>query len=230
MWEIFATEVAKSSGRTILRGLWATIQIAVLGLLIGLVIGTFIAIVRVMPKYKRFPKVLDFLANIYVGIFRGTPIVVQLLVGHFVLFPLLKINILGIYEAIIIFGFNSGAYISEIMRGGIQSVDIGQLEAGRAVGLPYGTSMRKVVVPQAFKNILPTLGNEFIALIKETAVTSFIAVFDLTKAFTVIGDVTYEYMVPYLMLALVYLVLIIIITILVRLVEIKLQKSDRKAK
>ena len=123
---------------------------------------------------------------------------------------------------------NSGAYISEIMRSGIQSVDNGQMEAGRAVGLSFGTSMIKIVIPQAVKNILPTLGNEFIALIKETSVVSFIAVADLYMAFNYIGTNSYEFMVPYLVMALIYIVLVLIITLLVRILERSLKKSDRR--
>ena len=128
----------------------------------------------------------------------------------------------------IVFGMNSGAYISEIMRSGIQSVDNGQMEAGRAVGLSFGTSMIKIVIPQAVKNILPTLGNEFIALIKETSVVSFIAVADLYMAFNYIGTNSYEFMVPYLVMALIYIVLVLIITLLVRILERSLKKSDRR--
>ena len=125
------------------------------------------------------------------------------------------------------FGLNSGAYVSEIMRGGINSVDAGQLEAGRAVGLPYSIAMLKIVIPQAIKNILPTLGNEFIVLIKETSVVSFIAVVDITKAFRAIGDANYEYIIPYIMLALVYLVLVMIITLGIKLMERRLKRNER---
>ena len=230
-WDIFWKQFAtKGAYKSVLSGLGVTVEIAVLGLLIGIVIGTLIAVVKVFPKYKLLPRVLEKLADIYVGIFRGTPMVVQLLIGFFVLFPALGIRSarLNIITAVLIFGMNSGAYVSEIMRSGIQSVDIGQLEAARALGLPYGTSMMKVVIPQAVKNILPTLGNEFITLIKETSVVSFIAIVDLTKAFKQIGDANYAYIVPYLMLAVVYLVIVYLITIAVRLLERRMKKSDRR--
>ena len=230
-WDLFWRQFAtKGAYKTVLSGLGITVEIAVLGLLIGIVIGTLIAVIKVFPKYKLLPKVLEKIADIYVGLFRGTPMVVQLLIGYFVLFPAIGIkgSNLNIITAILIFGMNSGAYVSEIMRSGIQSVDIGQLEAARALGLPYGTSMMKVVIPQAIKNILPTLGNEFISLIKETSVVSFIAIVDLTKAFKQIGDANYAYIVPYLMLALVYLVLVYAITILVRVLERRMKKSDRR--
>lgn len=212
----------------VVQGLQNTVLIAVAGLIIGILIGTMIATVKVLPKYKMLPRVLNGICNFYVALFRGTPIVVQLLVGYYVLVPLTGVNLPGIRVAMIVFGMNSGAYISEIMRSGIQSVDSGQMEAGRAVGLSFGTSMMKIVIPQAVKNILPTLGNEFIALIKETSVVSFIAVADLYMAFNYIGTNSYEFMVPYLVMALVYIVLVLIITLLVRILERSLKKSDRR--
>lgn len=227
-WNLFYKQFVTYNGyKTVLDGLLTTVEIAVLGLLIGIVIGTLIAVVRVIPKYKLFPKILDKIAGVYVGFFRGTPMVVQLLIGYFVLLPALNITIDGVYVAILIFGLNSGAYVSEIMRGGINSVDKGQLEAGRAVGLSYGKSMISIVIPQAIKNILPTLGNEFIVLIKETSIVSFIAVVDITKAFRSIGDANYEYIIPYLMLAAIYLVLVALITLLVRFLERRFAKSER---
>jgi polar amino acid transport system permease protein len=153
--------------------------------------------------------------------------VVQLLIGYYVLFPAMNIAIDAVIVAVLIFGLNSAAYVSEIMRSGIQSVDIGQLEAARALGLPYSTSMLKIVIPQSIKNILPTLGNEFIVLVKDTSIVSFIAVVDLTKAFRQIGDATYEYVVPYLMLAAVYLVLVLGITFAIRAMERRLKRNER---
>ena len=220
--------ITKGGYEVALEGLLVTAEIAVFGLLIGILLGTVIAIVRVMPKYKLLPRILDVVCNIYVGLFRGTPMVVQLLVGYYVLLPALSIRLDGVVVAIIIFGLNSAAYVSEIMRSGIQSVDIGQLEAARALGMPYGMAMLKIVIPQSIKNILPTLGNEFIVLVKDTSIVSFIAVVDITKAFRQIGDATYEYVIPYLFLALVYLVLVIGITLLVRLMERRLKKSERQ--
>ena len=170
MWQEFVKQFITRKGYiNVLKGLGITVEIAVLGLLIGIIVGTAIAIVRVMPKYKTLPRVLDKICGCYVELFRGTPMVVQLLIGYWVLLPALDVQVnSGVPVAIIVFGLNSGAYVSEIMRGGINSVDSGQMEAGRAVGLPYSTTMMKIVVPQAIKNILPTLGNEFIVLIKET--------------------------------------------------------------
>ena len=134
----------------------------------------------------------------------------------------------GVDVSILVFGLNSAAYISEIMRSGIMSVDNGQMEAGRAVGLSFGTSMIKIVIPQAIKNILPTLGNEFIALVKETSVVSFVGATDLYLAFNNIGSNSYEFMVPYLVMAMIYIVLVLIISLGIKIMERSLRKSDRR--
>ena len=212
----------------VVEGLRNTMTIAVTGLIVGIIIGTLIAAVRVMPKYKRLPRVLNSICGFYVAMFRGTPMVVQLLVFYYVLFPLMGWKITGLQVAMLVFGLNSGAYISEIMRGGIQSVDAGQMEAGRAVGLSYWTTMLKIVIPQAVKNILPTMGNEFITLIKETSIVSFVGAADLYVAFNYIGSNSYEFMVPYLVMAMIYIVLVLIISLLIKLMERSLQKSDRR--
>lgn len=229
MWNEFVKQFFLRGGyKDVLSGLVYTLEIAVLGLVIGIIIGIIIAVVRVMPKNGVVPKVLDKICGCYVELFRGTPMVVQLLIGYWVLLPALGIVVSsGVPVAVVVFGLNSGAYVSEIMRGGINSVDSGQLEAARAVGLPYSVAMTKIVVPQAIKNILPTLGNEFIVLIKETSVVSFIAITDLYKAFKQLGDPTYEYTMPYLMLALVYLVMVLLISGGVRLLERHLKRSER---
>lgn len=212
----------------VLEGLQNTLLIAVCGLLIGVLIGTLIATVRVIPKYKVLPRVLNGICSFYVGLFRGTPMVVQLLVFYYVLLPVLGVRMNGVQVSMLVFGLNSGAYISEIMRSGIQSVDPGQLEAGRAVGLSFATTMMKIVIPQAVKNILPTLGNEFIALIKETSVVSFVGAADLYVAFSYIGSNSYEFMVPYLVMAAIYIVLVMFISLLVKMMERSLKKSDRR--
>ena len=212
----------------VIEGLENTLLIAITGLIVGILIGTLIATVRVLPKYKLLPRVLNGICSFYVALFRGTPMVVQLLVFYYVLLPLMGWNITGLHVSMLVFGLNSGAYISEIMRSGIQSVDPGQMEAGRAVGLSFGMSMIKIVIPQAVKNILPTLGNEFIVLIKETSVVSFVGAADLYVAFSYIGSNSYEFMVPYLVMALIYIVMVLIISLLVRLMERSLKKSDRR--
>ena len=191
----------------VLEGLKNTLIIAVIGLVIGVVIGTLIAMVRVIPKYKRLPRVLDAICRFYVGLFRGTPMVVQLLVFYYVLLPLMDAHMTGVQVSIMVFGLNSGAYISEIMRSGILSVD--------------------PVIPQAVKNILPTLGNEFISLIKETSVVSFVGASDLYVAFNFIGSNSYEFMIPYLVMAIIYIVLVLLISFGIKMMERSLRKSDR---
>lgn len=218
--------IGEEGYKMVLEGLGNTLLIAVLGLLIGIVIGTAIATVHVMPKYKKLPRVLDKICNVYVAFFRGTPIVVQLLLGYYVILPLLGVKMQPEYACVLIFGLNSGAYASEIMRAGITSVDKGQLEAARALGMGYWVSMLKVVLPQAIKNILPTLGNEFISLIKETSVVSFVAATDIYKAFNKIGSQNYEYLVPYLVMALIYILLVMGITGLLKLMERRLKQGD----
>ena len=228
-WNIFWDYFVENNGyRKVLTGLQITVYIAVLGLAIGLVIGTLIAVVKVLPGYKKLVRYAQTVCNIYVAFFRGTPIVVQLLLGYYILLPLLGVQLSQVNSCVLIFGLNSGAYISEIMRGGINSVDPGQLEAARAVGLPFSVSMLKVVVPQAVKNILPTLGNEFITLIKETAVVGYVGAMDITKAFQDQGSNSYEYMIPYLVMALIYIILVAFIAFLVKLMERRLAKSERR--
>ena len=211
-----------------LTGLRNTLLITVLALCIGVVLGFTVAIIRSTYEQTGKLKVLNAICSFYVALFRGTPMVVQLLVFYYVLLPIIGLKITGVQVAMMVFGLNSGAYISEIMRSGIQSVDPGQMEAGRAVGLSFGTSMIKIVIPQAVKNILPTLGNEFISLIKETSVVSFVGAADLYVAFNYIGSNSYEFMVPYLVMALIYIVLVLIISLLIKLMERSLKKSDRR--
>ncbi|MBR4308705.1 MAG: amino acid ABC transporter permease [Oscillospiraceae bacterium] len=224
----FHKELTQAGGyRLILTGLRNTVLIAVLGLLIGILLGTGIATARIIPQYKLLPRILNRVCSIYVGFFRGTPIVVQLLLGYYVLLPLLGLNYPPLIVCIVIFGLNSAAYVSEIMRGGIGAVDKGQLEAGRALGLSFSTTMIKVVIPQAVKNILPTLGNEFISLIKETSVVSFVSAVDLYKAFNIMATNSYEYIVPYLAMAVIYILLIAVITLLVNRMERRLSRSGQ---
>lgn len=237
-WDIFVRQFVELKGYSlVLEGLLNTVIIAVFGLLIGLVIGSLIAVIKTVKSKNPIIFVLQKLGDFYVALFRGTPMIVQLLIIHFVLFPVMGISFGAIrlssnfavngvvIEAIIAFGLNSAAYISEIMRSGIESIDKGQLEAGRALGLSYPRSMCSIVLPQALRNVLPTLGNEFIALIKETSVAGFITVLDLTRAFQAMANSTYEFIVPYLMLALFYLVIVILITLLIKFLEKKMKKA-----
>lgn len=228
-WDLFYQEfIVEGAYISVLNGLLVTIEITILGLIIGIFLGTIIAMIKIMPKTKKIYKVLEKICDVYVGFFRGTPMMVQLLIGCFVLLPALGIIVDEFVSAIIIFGLNSGAYVSEIMRSGMQSVDPGQLEAGRALGLSYWKAMLRIVIPQSIKNILPTLGNEFIVLIKETSIVGYVAITDLTKAFRAIGDKTHEYVIPFVMLALAYLILVMLITWLIKILERRFKKSDRK--
>lgn len=226
--QIFCDKFFAEGGyKNFLTGLSNTAIIAVFGLLIGFLIGCVIATVKLIPSKNPFLTVLKKLCDVYVAIFRGTPMVVQLLLMHFALFPAIGIDVNPVFEAVLIFGMNSGAYMAEILRSGINAVDVGQMEAGRSLGFGFGSTMLRIILPQAIKNILPTLGNEFITLIKETSVVSFIAVVDITKALKSIAESTYEYFVPYIVLALVYLVLVLLITGLIKLMERRLARNER---
>ena len=227
---IFYNEfITKEGYLLVFEGLWATILLSILGLLIGVIIGTLVAILITKQEKNAFEKFLEILAKIYVGFFRGTPIIVQLLFIYFVILPLLGLGGLNaLIVAVFIFGLNSGAYVSEIVRSGILSVEVGQNEAARALGLNSKQSMRFVVFPQSIKNALPNLSNEFVTLLKETSVANYVTVHDLTYAFKTIGSASYEFMVPYFFLAFSYLILVLIATYFVNLYERKLRKSDKR--
>jgi len=227
--EVFLDSLINKNGyKVVLEGLRNTLIIALLGLIIGIIIGTFIAITKVVPKEKLIWKILDKISSVYVAFFRGTPLVVQLLIMYYVVPFVLGINLNNLLVGILVFGMNSGAYISEIMRAGILSVDHGQMEAGRSLGLNYRQTMFKIILPQAVKNILPTLGNEFITLIKETSIVGYVAIIDLTKAFNSISARNYEYIFSYLTLAAIYLILVLGITLLIRILERRLRASDKR--
>ena len=230
MWESFYEQFIVYDGyQLVLQGLKNTMIIALAGLVIGIFIGTLVAVIHVAGTRNKVARVFAYVGDVYTTIFRGTPIVVQLLVFHFVIFPLVRLNIPGVWESVLVFGLNSGAYVSEIMRGGILSVDVGQLEAGRTLGLSFTATMLKVVFPQAIKNVVPTLGNELIAITKDTSVAGYIGTTDLTVAFRALASNDYQIMIPYLMLALVYLVIVIIFTFIIRFIERRLRKSEKRS-
>ena len=187
--------------KTALTGLRNTLIIAIGGLLIGIVLGSIVAAIKVAAPRSKIAKAFSYVGDVYTGLFRGTPIVVQLMIFHFIIFR--GSNIDSLLEAVLVFGLNSGAYVAEIMRGGILSVEIGQTEAGRTLGLSYTTTI-------------------------DTSVAGFVATMDLNAAFTAIAGATYDFMIPYLMLAVVYLILVVLITVLIRFVERRLRKSERK--
>ncbi len=233
IWEIKWTKfwtsfIERGAYHKVIEGLEHTVIIAVAGLMIGILLGTLIAVIKVVPGKNPVMGFLKKICNLYVNFFRGTPMVVQLLLGYYVLFPLIGIKMSSLMVCVVIFGMNSAAYVSEIMRGGLLSVNFGQTEAGRALGLSYPVTMMRIVVPQAVKNILPTLGNEFITLIKETSIVSFVGAIDLCQAFRNIGASNYEFMVPYLVMAVIYIVLVLFITYLIKITERRLRASDKR--
>ena len=228
-WEIFYEQFVTYEGyKAVLEGLLATVIIAVCGLLIGFVIGSILAVFKLIASKRWYAKIIRGFASVYVALFRGTPMVVQLLLIHFVIFPEMNIHISPLAEAVIAFGMNSGAYICEIMRGGILSVDKGQMEAGRSLGLNYIDTMRFIVIPQAIKAILPALGNEFIVLLKDTSLITVIGGKELLHAAQGIMGRTYEAMFPLLGIASIYLVLVVIFSWLLGKLERRLRQSDRR--
>ena len=212
--------------KSVFTGLQNTAIIAVFGLILGFFIGCLLASVQIIRSRNVLLKIFKGFSNVYIAVFRGTPMMVQLLLLHFAVFIGLPLK--PVIEVSLIFGLNSGAYIAEIIRGGINSVDKGQMEAGRTLGLGTGFTMLRVVIPQAVKNVVPTLGNEFISLLKETSIVSVIGLADLTRSFKAIAESTYEYFVPYIALALIYFVMVVIITVVIRLIERRLNKSEKR--
>ena len=208
----------------IVDGLKVTLLVTFFAVLIGIVIGFLVATVRSTYDKTGKLKILNILCQIYLTVIRGTPVVVQLLIIYFVIFG--NVNIDKIPVAIMAFGFNSGAYVAEIFRSGIMSIDGGQFEAGRSLGFNYVQTMRYIIMPQAFKNVLPALGNEFIVLLKETSVAGYIALQDLTKAGDIIRSRTYDAFMPLIAVALIYLAMVLIFTKLVNMLERRLRNSD----
>ena len=244
---IDSTFIVDGRYQIFLQGLGNTLIITLGALLLGVAVGVFVAISKVY-YYQTGPfcfwgslgsflrtgqvrylhpaalKLLDGLLSCYLTVFRGTPVVVQLMIWAFVVFSTTH----ELLVAIIGFGINSGAYVSEIVRAGIMAVDIGQTEAGRSLGLSAARTMQCIVLPQALKNVLPALGNEGIALIKETSIVGYIAVIDLTKAAALVRARTFDAFVPLLFVAAVYLFMVMFLTFLLKKMEKRLQASDRK--
>lgn len=189
----------------ILKGLLNTIIIAFFAVLIGVLIGTIISIIRNNYEVNHKLKILNDISKIYVNIIRGTPVILQLMIIYYVIFKSTDINI--IFVGILAFGINSGAYVSEIIRAGINSIDKGQMEAGLSLGLKYNQTMKLIILPQAIRNILPALGNEFITLLKETSVGAYIGIMELTKASDIIASRTYDYFFPLIIIAIIYLLM-----------------------
>lgn len=208
-------------------GLVNTLIITFAAALIGILLGFLVAMIRSTHDKTGKLKVGNFICRIYLTVIRGTPMVVQLLIMYFVIFATLSSKY-KIFVAILSFGINSGAYVAEIVRSGIMSIDNGQFEAGSSLGLSYSKTMLFIILPQAFKNVLPALANEVIVLLKETSVAGYIGMEDLTKGGDIIRAATYEAFLPLLAVAAIYLIMVIILTSLVSKLERRLAKNDRR--
>ncbi|HAG69836.1 MAG TPA: amino acid ABC transporter permease [Lachnospiraceae bacterium] len=216
--------IEKERYRYLLEGLGNTLLMTLCAVLIGIFIGFIIAVIRSTYDNTGKLKVLNFFANLYLTVIRGTPVVLQLLITYFVIFA--SVNVSKLFTAIIAFGINSGAYVAEIIRSGINSIDRGQSEAGRSLGFSYSQTMLWFILPQAIKNVLPALGNEFVVLLKETSVAGYIAMQDLTKGADIIRSQTYSAFMPLIMAALIYLIMVVIFDNLIKRLERRLRNSD----
>lgn len=217
--------ITKDRWMLYLKGLGVTMKVSVLAAIIGIIIGTIVALMKLSVNKNGKPTILARIANIYIDIIRGTPSVLQLLIMWFVI---LKNCHNGVLVGAITFGINSGAYVAEIVRAGILAVDKGQTEAGRSLGLSNVQTMRYIVLPQAFKNVLPPLGNEFIVLIKETAIVGYVSLSDLTRVANQMTSTIFEAFTPLVGAAVIYFVIIKILTILLARLERRLRKSDNR--
>ena len=226
------TFIEGSRWRYFAQGIGITLEVTVLALLLGVAIGVLVAAHDSQRGYRKglghvLLGILDWVCKLYLTVIRGTPMVVQLLIMWFVVFKWARDDMM-LWVASLSFGINSGAYVAEIVRSGIMSIDLGQSEAGRSLGLTYVQTMGYIVIPQAIKNILPALGNELITLLKETSVCGFIGLTDLTKGAMIVQSRTYSAFVPYISLAVIYLVMVLALTGLLNLLERRLRASDRR--
>ena len=216
--------IADERWRYIAEGLGVTLQVTFFAVIIGIVLGFLVAIVRSTYDKTGKLRILNAICKLYLTVIRGTPVVVQLLIIYFVIFG--SSDVSKVLVAVMAFGLNSGAYVAEIFRSGIMSVDNGQFEAGRSLGFNYVQTMMYIIMPQAFKNVLPALGNEFIVLLKETSVSGYIALQDLTKGGDIIRSRTYDAFMPLIAVALIYLAMVLVFTKLVNMLERRLRSSD----
>ncbi|KAF5073030.1 amino acid ABC transporter permease [Anaerotignum sp.] len=226
--------ITEDRWRYITDGLAVTLKVTFFAVILGIVIGVLIAIIRstfdknkkeMRPGFGKFTlSLLNALSEVYLTVIRGTPVVVQLMIMYYIIFASSNNKIL---VAVLAFGINSGAYVAEIVRSGIMSVDSGQFEAGRSLGFNYFQTMQYIIVPQAFKNVLPALANEFIVLLKETSVAGYVALQDVTKAGDIIRSRTFSPMMPLIGVALIYLVMVMFFTWLVGKLERRLRNSER---
>jgi len=210
----------------LVNGLKTTLTVTFFAVLIGILLGFLVAVVRSTCEKTGKLKILNAVCKLYLTVVRGTPVVVQLLIIYFVIFGSVKID--KTFVAILAFGLNSGAYVAEIIRGGIMSIDNGQFEAGRSLGLNYVQTMIYIIFPQVFKNVLPALGNEFIVLLKETSVAGYIALEDLTKGGDIIRSRTYDAFMPLLAVAAIYLIMVLVFSKLLGALERRLRNNERR--
>ena len=207
-----------------LDGLKMTLLVSLLAIILGVALGTILALMRMTAERRGKSTLLSKIAYVYIDIIRGTPTVTQLLIMYFVVLK----GVDGLIVGTVTFGLNSAAYVAEIIRAGILAVDHGQMEGGRSLGLSYGQTMKDIILPQAVKNILPALGNEFIVLIKETAILGYVSIFDLTKVADFVTSRTYEAFAPLIGTAIIYYLVVKVLTLVLGAVERRLRQSDKR--
>ena len=232
--DFISTFIEEERWRYLWDGLGVTIRIALFAALLGIAIGVVLAIIRATHDKnietmrpglgKFFLKLANAIAQVYLTVIRGTPVIIQLMIIYYVIFAS---SDNGVLIGTLAFGINSGAYVAEIVRGGIMSIDNGQFEAGRSLGFNYVQTMRYIIIPQTFKNVLPSLANEFIVLLKETSVSGYVAVKDLTKGGDIIRGITYQSFMPLIAVAIIYLIMVVFFTKLVGILERRLRKNER---
>ncbi len=223
--QFYQSLIEQDRYRYILEGLGRTLLIALFAVVLGTIIGVLIALVRNYHEETKKAKILNFICELYITIIRGTPAVLQLMIIYYIIFKSVDIN--TIFVGIIAFGINSGAYVSEIIRAGINSIDKGQKEAADSLGLTYKETMKSIILPQAIKNVIPALSNEFITLLKETSVAGYIGIIELVKAADIIASGTYNYFFPLIIIAIIYLILTIGLSKLLTVFEKKVLSNAR---
>ena len=222
--KLYKTFIVDDNYMMIIKGFGNTLLITLCALLIGIVIGSVIAIAKYYAEDNKKLKIVNIVCDIYTTAIRGIPVTVLLMIFYFIIFVS---DTTGIMTAIIAFGINSGAYMAELIRSGLNAVDKGQMEAARSLGMSKGQAMKKIIFPQAIKNILPAIGNECIALLKETSVAGYVGIMDLTKAGELIRGRTFSAFMPLIAVALIYLVVVVVLTQLVKILERRLRRNER---
>jgi amino ABC transporter, permease protein, 3-TM region, his/glu/gln/arg/opine family len=223
--DFYLNFIKEDRWKYLVRGLGVTLEVAFFAAVAGIILGAVLAIIRTTADKTGRLRFLNWIARLYITVVRGTPVVVQLLIINFVIFSSVMID--TVIVAIIAFGLNSAAYVAEVFRSGIMSIDEGQFEAGRSLGFSYGQTMWHIVMPQAFKNVLPALANEFITLLKETSVSGYIGLMDLTKAGDIIRSRTFAAFFPLLAVALIYLIMVVVLSAGVTRLERRLRNGAR---